>query len=208
MPSTIPGTAIKDGIDAFAEVRETEAFKALKKHGVAERLAFAWIREKGEQAVLDMVAYTEERDAKNLINTNTRAYMQSLVKAGAEFGQSTYDKEKSEVIVAKAIEVKAETQKARLVELENQYQAARSRQSFKALTLEDRHAHAQAWFLTPEGQGRETDYIRDKSDFRDVVNRAKFLTYLRKAIHRPYVLEEFQTWLKEVKKIDPVQFSL
>lgn len=208
MPSTLPGTSPKDGIDAFAEVRNKEAFKALTKHGISERLAFAWIQERGEQAVIDLVAYTEERDSQNLIKTNTRTYLTHLVKSGAEVGQTEYEKEKAKAQQAKVRETQTEAQKARAKELEVEYQAERSRESLKALTLEERHAHAMAWADTEEGQGRSGDYDQTKGDFKDVVNRARFSDYLRRAIRKPYTPEDFKTWLKEIKKLDPAKLGL
>jgi plasmid replication initiation protein len=209
MPSTLPGTSAKEGIDAFAEVRDTEAFKALKKHGVAERLAFVWIREKGEQAVLDMVAYTEERDAKNLINTNTRAYMQSLVKAGAEFGQSDYDKEKTEVVEAKAKVAQTEAQKKHLVELEDEFRTIRIKEARNALTLEERSAHARAWLQTEAGQGRAGNFDEAKGRFKDSVTNIQFeQVYLAKVVATPYTRTEFKTWVKAAKNLDLAKLGL
>jgi plasmid replication initiation protein len=209
MPSTLPGTSAKEGIDAFAEVRDTAAFKALRKHGVTERLAFAWIREKGEQTVLDMVAYTEERDAKNLINTNTRAYMQSLVKAGAEFGQSDYDKEKTEVIEAKTKAAQTEAQKNRLAELEAEFRTIRIKEARNALTLEERSAHARAWLQTEAGQGKDANFDMGKGRFKDSVTNIQFeQVYLSKVVATPHTQTEFKAWLKERKNLDPVKLGL
>lgn len=208
MPSTLPGTSPKDGIDSFAEVRNTEAFKALIKHGISERLAFAWIQERGEQAVIDLVAYTEDRDAQRLIKTNTRTYLTHLVKSGAEVGKTEYEKEKAKAQEAKVSETQTEAQKTRLAELETEYQAERSRKALKALTPEERQAHAMAWTETEEGQGRAGDYDPSKGDFKEVVSRARFGDYLRKAIRKPYTQEDFKVWLKTTKKLDPAKFGL
>jgi plasmid replication initiation protein len=209
MQTALPGLSFTESVDVFAELRNTEAFKALKKHGVAERLAFVWIREKGEQAVLDMVAYTEERDAKNLINTNTRAYMQSLVKAGAEFGQSDYDKEKSEVIEAKAKVAQSEVQKNRLAELETEFRTIRIKEARNALTLEERNAHARAWLQTEAGQGRDANFDAGKGRFKDSVTNIQFeQVYLSKVVATPHTQTEFKAWLKETKNLDLVKLGL
>jgi plasmid replication initiation protein len=208
MPSTLPGTSAQEGIDAFAEVRDTEAFKALRKHGVTERLAFAWIREKGEQTVLDMVAYTEERDAKNLINTNTRAYMQSLVKAGAEFGESDYDKEKTEAVEAKAKLAQTEAQKNRIKELRSEFSSEQTRGAFQAISAEEKFRHAQAWSASEEGQGSEGGFDATKGDFRDVVHRAKFRSYLLKTVAKPPNEQAFKAWLKAAKNLDLAKLGL
>lgn len=101
-----------------------------------------------------------------------------------------------------------EIREKRLAELETDYQSERSRLALKALTIEGRNALAEAWFATEGGKGREGDYDLTKGDFKDVVNRANFNTYLRKAVHRPYTQAEFMTWLRESKKIDPTKLGL
>ncbi len=209
LQTALPGLSFTESVDVFAELRNTEAFNSLKKHGVAERLAFVWIREKGEQAVLDMVAYTEERDAKNLINTNTRAYMQSLVKAGAEFGQSDYDKEKSEVIEAKAKVAQTEAQKNRLAELETEFRTIRIKEARNALTLEERNAHARAWLQTEAGHGRDDNFDAGKGRFKDSVTNIQFeQVYLSKVVATPHTQTEFKAWLKETKNLDLVKLGL
>lgn len=210
MQTALPGLSFTESVDVFVELRGTEAFKALKKHGVAERLAFVWIREKGEQAVLDMVAYTEERDAKNLINTNTRAYMQSLVKAGAEFGQSDYDKEKSEVIEVTAKVAQTEAQKSRLSELEKEYRKHLWQMKIKALTTEERHANAMAWLQTEKGRGQDHDYDQETTNFKFVANKANFnQVYLRQVIPTPaFEVEAFTVWLQKEKHIDPKKIGV
>lgn len=154
------------------------------------------------------MAYTEERDSKNLIKTNTKTYLTHLVKSGAEVGQSEYDKEKAKTQEAHSRETHTEAQKVRLKELETEYLAERSREALKALTLDTRHAQAMAWAETEEGQGRAGDYDRTKGDFKDVVNRARFSGYLRKVVHQPYTPEDFKTWLKVTKKLDPAKLGL
>ena len=204
----LPGMSFIESVDAYQDLRETEAFKLLRKHGISERLAFAWIQERGQQAVMDLVTYTEERDSKSLIKTNTKTYLTHLVKSGAEVGQSEYDKEKAKAQEAKSRETQTEAQKIRLKELRTEYQVECSRKALKALTPAERHAHAIAWTETEEGQGKAQDYDQSKGDFKDVVNRARFSGYLRKVVHKPYTLEEFKTWLKTTKKLDPEKMGL
>ena len=209
MQTALLGLSFTESVDEYKELRGTEAFKALRKHGVAERLAFAWIRENGAKGVLDMVAYTEERDAKNLINTNTRAYMQSLVKAGAKFGKSEYEKEKIEVIEAKAKVAQTEAQKTRIAELESEFHTKRIQEARNALTLEERNAHAQAWLQTEAGHGKDANYDKTKGRFKDSVTKIQFeQVYLSKAVAKLYTQAEFKAWLKDVKKLDPVKLGL
>ena len=210
MPNTLPGTSPKEGIDAFAEVRNTEAFKALLKHGISERLAFATIQEKGEQAVLDLVAYTEDKDAQKLIKTNTRTYLTHLVKSGAEVGQSAYDKEKAKIKEASSQTTQTEINKTHLADLDAEYRKHLIITAIKGLSLEARQTHAQAWLQTPKGQGKEHGYNAATGDFTDPVDKANFNhVYLREVIEpKPYIQAEFLTWLKTKKGINPRDLGL
>jgi Initiator Replication protein len=208
MQTALPGLSFTESVDEYQELRGSDAFKVLRKHGIAERLAFAWIREKGEQAVLDMVAYTESQDAKHLIKTNTGAYMKGLITAGAEFGATAYEKAKQDALEVRTITAQTEEQKNRVESLEHEYKAETARKAMQALTPEDRKSFALAWLQTDSGKGREADYDAVKIDFRDVVNRAKFGDFLRLAIKKPYTQKDFMKWLKEVKKLDPKKMGI
>ena len=209
MPSASPGMYFSESVDEYKELRDTKAFHALKKHGITERLAFAWIREKGEQVVLDLVAYTEDRDAKNLINTNTRAYMQSLVKVGAEFGSSEYDKQKKVVEETKMKEVQSEAQKSRLADLEAEYRTEVVNTARNALTLDERHAYACAWFQTEAGNGKDADYNQQTGQFKNSLNKIQFeKIYLAKILTQPDTQAAFIQWLQKVKKLDPMQLGV
>lgn len=208
MQTALPGMSFPESVDAFAEVRNTEAFKALTKHGIAERLAFAWIQERGEQGVIDLVNYTEEKDAQNLIKTNTRTYLTHLVKTGAEVGASEYDKEKAKVKQVRTVEAQTEAQKQRIAELRAEFVSEQSRQALLAVSPEEKMKHAHAWSASEEGQGSAGGFDSAKGEFRDVVHRAKFRTYLLKAIARPFDAQAFITWVQDTKHLDPVKLGL
>lgn len=209
MQSALPGMSFPESVDAFAEVRNTEAFKALTKHGIAERLAFAWIQERGEQGVMDLVVYTEEKDKQKLIKTNTRTYLTHLVKTGAEVGASEYDKEKAKAKQVEVVEAQTEAQKKRIDELESEYRTTRIKEARNALTLEDREAHARAWLETPAGQGRSGQYDAAKGRFKDSVVNIQFeQVYLAKVLAKPYTPSKFIAWVREAKQLDPAKLGL
>lgn len=209
MQTALPGMSFPESVDAFAQVRNTEAFKSLIKHGIAERLAFAWIQERGEQGVIDLVNYTEEKDAQNLIKTNTRTYLTHLVKTGAEVGASEYDKEKSKAKEIQAVDAQTEAQKNRLAELETEFRTIRIKEARNALTLEERNAHARAWLQTEAGQGRDANFDAGKGRFKDSVTNIQFeQVYLSKVVATPHTQTEFKAWLKETKNLDLVKLGL
>jgi plasmid replication initiation protein len=207
MPSALPGMDFSESVDAYRELRETPAFKALRKHGITERLAFTWIKERGEKGVLDLVAYTEKQDAKTQIKS-TSGYMVKLVKEGAEFGESGYDKEKIEAVEVKAKVAQTEAQKNRIEELRSEFSSEQTRRALQAISAEEKLRHAQAWSASEEGQGSEGGFDATKGDFRDVVHRAKFRSYLLKTVAKPPNEQAFKAWLKAAKNLDPVKLGL
>lgn len=210
MQTTLPGLSLSESVDAFAEVRNTEAFKALTRHGISERLAFAWIREKGEQVVLDLVVYTEERDAQNLIKTNTRTYLTSLVKAGAEVGQSEYEKQKIETKKTKDIEESVGAQQKLIDDLRGEFNESQMKKIRKALTLEERHLYGQKWMATSDAQGLNLTYDMTTGKFKDAATNIRFeQIYLTKELLTvPYQEEDFLSWVRDVKKMSLSKLGL
>jgi hypothetical protein len=209
MQNTLPGMSLPESIDAFATVRNTEAFKSLIKHGISERLAFSWIQERGEQAVVDLVAYTEERDSKDLIKTNTRTYLTHLVKTGAEVGPSEYDKLKNNAKAEVTAATQSEAQQKKITELETEFRTARIKKARNALTLEERETHAKNLLATPNGQCRAGVYDRDKGRFTDGTTNIYFeQVYLAGVLAKPFEKEEFIAWVRDTKKLDPIKLGL
>jgi Initiator Replication protein len=200
-PNALPGLSLPESVDAYKELRDTSAFKALKKHGVAERLAFAWIREKGEGAVLEMVAYTEERDSQNLIKTNTRAYMTSLVKAGAEFNPSEYDKEKEAKVIEASTQKQDQAKAARTIELHDEFKKITALAAIKALTSEQHRADT-ADYIAEVGQDRAKSFSKDVSTFTSTLEKINFEIWQRKIRTPAFDRAAFDAWLVS-KNINP-----
>jgi hypothetical protein len=208
MPSALPGLDFSESVDAYRELRETPAFKSLRKHGIPERLAFTWIKERGEIGVLDLVAYTEKQDIKTKIKS-TSGYMVKLVKDGAEFSESEYDKQKMEEAEAKAKLVQTEEQKKQLAQFEADFRTERIKEARKLLTIDEREQHARLWLETEEGQGSADKFDPLKGRFKDSVTNIKFeQVYLGKVLAKPYEIADFFRWLKEVKNLEPVKLGL
>lgn len=205
----LPGIFIPDSVDAFAEVRGTEAFKSLLKHGISERLAFAWIQDKGHDVVLGLINYTEKKDAQNLIHTSTRAYLTHLVKSGAEVGATDYEKEKEQIRKLKTSEAQAEAQQKRIAELETEFRTTRIKAARFALSPIEREAHALAWMQTPDGAGRKGQFDATKGRFKDSVANVQFeQVYLPKVLAIAYTQADFAAWLRDDKRIDPAGLGL
>lgn len=207
--SALPGMAFPDSVDAFAEVRSSEAFKLLLKHGIAERLAFSWIQDKGHDVVLGLITYTEQKDAQNLIHTNTRAYLTHLVKSGAEVGVTDYEKEKALTRQLEESAIQTEAQQKRIAELETEFRTTRIKAARFALSPIEREAHALAWMQTPDGAGRKGQFDATKGRFKDSVANVQFeQVYLPKVLAIAYTQADFAAWLRDDKRIDPAGLGL
>ena len=93
----------------------------------------------------------------------------------------------------------SEFQTKRLDELKADFQRMATLAAIKALTLEDRQKHAEA-FIAEVGQGRAQSYNPDKADFGDTVERAKFNNVLRQQLAPAFDQTAFDTWLKLQKR--------
>jgi hypothetical protein len=158
---------------------------------------------------LDFLSAGEKQEAQGKPVDYGAIYRKAIEENWGEEYHSRKVREAEKVLATvkrKAVEEKT-VQTQRRAELETEYLAERSREALKALTMEARHAHAKAWTDTEEGQGRAGDYDQSKGDFKDVVNRARFSGYLRKIVHQPYTPEDFKTWLKVTKKLDPAKLG-
>ena len=207
MPNTLPGTSLKEEIDTFAEVRATEAFQALLKHGITERLSFAWIREKGEQAVLDLVAYTEERDANKQIKTNTGAYMKGLIAADAKLGKSAYQAEKEAALQAKNQTAQTEDQKKRLEELKTLYRNFTASAQIDLLTQQEKRAYAKT-YIQEVGEARAQTFHPETVSFSDVVEQSRFRSWLRKTVAPEFDVEAFKAWVVKKKRLSLKELGL
>ena len=198
-----------DSVDDLSTIRSTEAFKSLLKHGIPERLAFAWIQERGHDAVLELITYTEQKDAQNLIHTNTRAYLTHLVKSGAEVGATDYEKEKALTRQLEESAIQTEAQQKRIAELETEFRTTRIKAARFALSPIEREAHALAWMQTPDGAGRKGQFDATKGRFKDPVVNVQFeQVYLPKVLAIAYTQADFAAWLRDDKRIDPAGLGL
>ena len=78
-----------------------------------------------------------------------------------------------------------------------------------ALTLDERHAYACAWFQTEAGNGKDADYNQQTGQFKNSLNKIQFeKIYLAKILTQPDTQAAFIQWLQEVKKLDPMQLGV
>jgi hypothetical protein len=189
----LPGLSFKESVDEYAELRGTEAFLALRRHNISERLAFAWIRDLGEQKVLDLVAYTENKDKQHKIKSTTSAYMRSLVDEGAEVGKSAYVEEKETASLAQ-MEVTLAEQRARAaLELRERFTRMQTATAKKALTLDDRRTYAQTYRLE-KGEGALNTWSPEKAECTNLGERVKFDTWLWSKLQPVFDEIAFAEW--------------
>jgi plasmid replication initiation protein len=189
----LPGMSFKDSVDEYAELRSTEAFLALRRHSISERLAFAWIRDLGEQKVLELVAYTETKDKEHKIKSTTSAYMRSLVDAGAEVGKSDYAKEKETTSLVQTQTILAAQKTEADRDRHDRFMRFQTTVVMKALTHQERCAHAEIYRLE-RGEGALTTWNPDKAEFAKLTERAQFDIWLRTKLKPDFDEVAFNEW--------------
>jgi hypothetical protein len=183
-----------EAMDEHVELRQSETFKRLQEHGIGERLAMAWILQDEDRARA-VVEYVEAKDKKKQVKGSTAGYIRKLIEDGADVGSTAYEAKKTEVEQASADQAQREARDARLHGLRDDFQRLRVTEAIKALSQEDRAAHAQQ-FMAEAGGGNTTSWGSEKADFTNPVERVKFSTWLRQKLAPAFDEAEFAVWLQ------------
>lgn len=191
----LPGFNFRESVDQYAELRNTEAFKALRKHSIPERLAFAWIRDRGEASVLDLVSYVETQDQNKKIKSTTSAYLRGLVTDGVEIGPSQYEAQKLADLVTATEAAEREAVAARLHELRDNFQRARVTATIKGMTIDEKRSYADT-YMREVGAGKTTSWNADTADFANQLEQVRFTTWLRMTVAPAFDETSFKAWTK------------
>lgn len=194
-----------ESLDGNEALRETEAFKRLREHGIGDKLAIAWILQ-DEGRARDVVDYVEDKDRKKQVKGSTAGYIRTLYEGGAEVKKPAYETKKAE-----AIEVKAQSEKQtvideRRIELEQRYKKELNTRNIRALTFDQRKSYI-ARYIEEKGQGAAQSYNPESGEFKNSLERVPFDTWLRILLAPEISLPEFKIWLQS-KNIDPQSLGI
>jgi hypothetical protein len=129
--------------------------------------------------------------------------MQSLVMAGAEFGDSEYDKQKEVSAEIKVKQIKTDEQKKYIEKLKKEYRTEQEKVIRNSLSPDERLNHVREWLQTEAGHGKDADYNPITGKFKNPANSIAFeFTYLTPKIIKPFSKKDFMEWVITVKKID------
>ncbi|MFZ3047981.1 MAG: replication initiation protein [Desulfatirhabdiaceae bacterium] len=156
--------------------------------------------------------YGEKQEAQGKQVDYGAIYRKSIEENWGEEYQSRKVRE-AEKVLAKSKHQEIEStaqQQNRLSELEKEYRKHLWHMKIKALTPEERHAHAMAWLQTEKGRGQDHDYDPETTNFKFATNKANFnQTYLLQVIPTPaFEVEAFTVWLQKEKHIDPQKIGV
>lgn len=194
--------------DAYAELRAHPTYQRLMAHGIGDRLAISWLMQ-DEQRASAAIEYVEAKDKKQQIKGSTAGYIRKLIEDKAEVGASAYKAQQEAHIRSTEEQGREKERQQKVKELQEKFSQHLHLSALKALTLDERNAHAQAWFQTAQGRGREPGYNPQTGEFRHSVDRAQFNhVYLRKALAQPGIPKAFKAWLKTAEKINPKDLGL
>jgi hypothetical protein len=160
-----------------ADIRDSELFQRLRRHGIGAKLAAAWLQQ-DEPRVLATVEYVEARAQAGQIKGSTAGYLRSLFEGGAEIGPSKFEAG----LKAQAVQA---ADSARCAEAGRRAQAKAEREAMErgkaaalALDPEDRLALA-AEYRQGDGAARSASWDEGKGDFRATLERIQFKAWLQ-----------------------------
>lgn len=197
--ASLPGLSFNESIDAYQEIRKTKAFQELKKHGISDRLSMAWIRDEGEERIIDIVAYTEEKDQAQQLKKPS-AYIRTLIEQKAEIGSSTYEAKKVQDREKQQTALHINEQQSHLDDLKNTYRNITTTARINALSIDAQRTYAEA-YIREVGSEKATTFNPTTVTFKDVVEKAKFRDWIRKAMAPEFDLEAFKVWVVADGKI-------
>jgi len=185
----------KPGVtDEHEAIRETKTYQRLREHGIGERLAIAWVLQDEEHASA-VVDYVEAKDRKRQVKGPTAGYIRTLIEEHADVGKPAYEvaKEKKERSATK--DDQAERAQLQRKELEADYRRERTAAAVKALTPDQRHDYV-VRYQQALGPELTASYSDTKMEFKDSVERAKFLTWLRQSLAAKDIdPQKFEEWI-------------
>ena len=149
--------------------------------------------------------YGEKQEAQGKSVDYGAIYRKAIEENWGEEYQSRKVREAEKVLATAKRKTADEegAQEKRLAELEEEYLKHLRTQVIKAMSLEERTQHAQAWLETEKGRGHDADYDTGKADFRSSANKANFnQVYLRQTIKPAMEEGAFRAWAKEHKGIE------
>ncbi len=124
--------------DEHQELKNTDTYKQLRKHGISERLAIMWVLQEPGRAK-QVVEYVEEQDKKKLVKKTTGGLIATLMRTGAQVGESEYEQEKKAKSTKAEADPSSETNK-QIAEQAKLRRKEEMQRAFDALTeseLED-----------------------------------------------------------------------
>jgi len=162
--------------DELASIRASDTFKALLHHGIAERLAIAFMKQDPELA-RKAIDVTEAKYREGGIKKSTGAYIRKLIEDGASLGPSGYEQ-------SKATAKQAAKAKALYEKLMADFKADQTRAAAKALSADALAAFALEFFqtLSDEKQAKAGKFDARTGKFGQSTINAEFRPWLNRAV--------------------------
>ena len=157
------------------EARQTELFKRLVGHGIAEALALDWIANKPERALqaIDHVEFLEKLKPIK----NPAGYIRTIVESNSAIKISPNQAKKAEKEAANAAEkAKADT--------ENLDRTKAIDAIIKGLSADVVREYA-ATYVAGDGAGASMSYSAETGKFKSSLERVQFTTWLRAQVSPP-----------------------
>lgn len=184
--------------DEFATIRETEAYKKLKDHGIGDRLAINWLNN-DKEGTEKIIEYVESQDKKKNVRGTTAGFIRSLVENKIVIGNKTQyeinkDKENKNVD-KKELQLRI---KEKQLELKSEYKRTVINKLIESMKDKDKKEYIERYKLNyNSNQLSSFDY--EKMEFKDSIQRVSYIAWLRSELSKEININnsDFEGWLKD-----------
>ncbi|MGA5726585.1 replication initiation protein [Ralstonia thomasii] len=183
-----------DEIPELGDIRESETYKKLRKHGIGEKLALSFVAEDPERADR-IVQLAEEKDGKGEIKKTTAGFIRTLYESGADVKPTEYQTRQRQA----AQDAIARRQAEAAADLRSEFERSAKAQALKALGQEELLALARKFITTDEGRAYAADFAEGKQEFFTGVARVEFKRWLPSQLGVKIDDTAFASWLASRK---------
>ncbi len=183
--------------DDFAALRESEAYKKLRDHGIGDRLALNWLNNDKDRTE-KIIEYVELQDKKKNVRGTTAGFIRSLVENKAEIGNKTkYEIEKEEKLQKIRNDGYKEKIKEKKLELEKEYRKHVINNRINDMKSSEMKKYIEIYSIN-FGENKITSYSYDTNEILDSIQRVSFMSWLKAEISKEIQMSasDFEDWLR------------
>jgi len=182
--------------DDYSIIRECEAYKKLKDHGIGDRLALNWLNNDKERTE-KIIEYVEAQDRKKKVRGSTAGFIRKLVEEKAQVGSETpYELKKGEKQNSELLACIKEKFDEKRRELETEYKKTLVNEHFKRIDSKELELYISKYKIL-FGENKIDSYDPKSRKIIDSIQRVGFKAWLRSEIAKEITFskDNFEKWI-------------